>query len=69
MTTLAVAQVALGVLTVFWRLDPAVRAAHAAVGYALWGALVWLSVRAGIWQPLLGEVDRHRQIAEAARAS
>jgi heme A synthase len=68
-TILAVAQVALGVLTVLARLDPPVRAAHAAVGYALWGALVWLSVRAGVWQSLLGEVERRRQIAEAARAS
>ena len=57
-TILAVAQVALGILTVLVRLDPPVRAAHAAVGYALWGALVWLSVRAGVWQPLLGEAER-----------
>ena len=68
MTILAVAQVALGVLTCScgW-----IRRGgrHAAVGYALWGALVWLSVRAGVWQPLLGEAEPRRQIAEAARAS
>ena len=35
---LAVVQVALGIATVLLRLDPPIRAAHAAVGYALWGA-------------------------------
>jgi heme A synthase len=68
-TILGVAQVTLGILTVLFRLDPPVRAAHAAVGYALWGALVWLSVRAGTWQPLLADVAGRRQIAGAARAS
>jgi heme A synthase len=66
---LAVLQVALGILTVLLRLDPPVRAAHAAVGYALWGALVWLSVRTGTWQPLLGDTEQSRRMVEAARAS
>jgi heme A synthase len=64
-----VLQVALGILTVLLRLDPPVRAAHAAVGYALWGALVWLSVRTGTWQPLLGDTEQSRRMVEAARAS
>ena len=33
---LAVVQVGLGIATVLLRLDPPIRAAHAAVGYALW---------------------------------
>ena len=44
---LAILQVTLGAAAVLSGLDPAVRALHAAVGYALWAALVWLSVRAG----------------------
>jgi heme a synthase len=47
---LALLQVSLGIAAVLLRLEPPVRAAHAAVGYALWGALVWISVRAGAWQ-------------------
>ncbi|HKW95413.1 MAG TPA: COX15/CtaA family protein, partial [Methylomirabilota bacterium] len=42
---LAAVQVSLGVATVLLQLAPAVRAAHAAVGYALWATLVWVSVR------------------------
>ncbi len=52
---LAVLQVCLGVAAVLLRLDPPVRALHAMVGYALWGGLAWLSVRAGCWQELLAE--------------
>lgn len=44
---LAGVQVALGILTVLVRLDPAARAAHAAVGYALWALLVWMALRVG----------------------
>jgi heme A synthase len=43
------AQVALGILAVVLQLTPAVRAAHAAVGYGLWGTLVWLSLGTGAW--------------------
>ena len=46
---LAVVQVALGITAVLGGLAIPVRAAHAVVGYALWGALVLLSVRAGCW--------------------
>ena len=38
---LAGLQVALGIATVLLQLTPTVRAAHAAVGYALWTVLVW----------------------------
>ncbi|MEX2223513.1 MAG: COX15/CtaA family protein, partial [Candidatus Rokuibacteriota bacterium] len=47
---LAVLQVALGIATVLLQLTPVVRAAHATVGYALWAALVWVSVEAGCWR-------------------
>jgi heme A synthase len=50
---LAALQVALGIAAVWLQLTPPIRAAHAAVGYALWGALVWTSIRAGRWQGLL----------------
>ncbi|HXJ83653.1 MAG TPA: COX15/CtaA family protein [Candidatus Methylomirabilis sp.] len=43
---LAILQVALGVATVLLRLDPAIRALHAAVGYSLWATLVWVTARA-----------------------
>jgi heme A synthase len=49
---LAVVQVSLGIATVLWRLDPALRAAHAAVGYALWAAVVWTAARSGGLAPL-----------------
>lgn len=42
---LASVQVGLGILTVLARLDPTARAAHAAVGYALWAVLVWTALR------------------------
>ena len=47
---LAAAQVTLGVLAVLLQLAPAVRAAHAAVGYALWGATVWSALASGAWR-------------------
>jgi heme a synthase len=68
-TALAAVQVALGIAAVLLRLDPPVRAAHAAVGYALWGAVVWLSVRADMWRLLLGAPDTDAGLAELARAS
>jgi len=43
---LAVLQVGLGIAAVLLQLAPAIRAAHAAVGYALWGVLVWTAARA-----------------------
>jgi len=48
---LAVLQVSLGVATVLLQLASPIRAAHAAVGYALWATLVWASVEAGCWRP------------------
>ncbi len=67
---LAVLQVALGIATVLSQLDPPVRALHAAVGYALWGSLVWTSARAGCWRSTLTDAigPRGRRI-EVARAS
>ena len=44
---LALLQVALGIATVLGQLQPGLRAAHAAGGYALWGLLVWIALRAG----------------------
>jgi heme A synthase len=44
---LALVQVALGIATVLGQLQPGLRAAHAAGGYALWGLLVWITLRAG----------------------
>jgi hypothetical protein len=51
---LAVAQVTLGILAVLLRLPIPVRATHAVVGYALWGLLVWIAVRAGVAGAALG---------------
>lgn len=55
---LALLQVSLGIAAVLLRLDPPTRAAHAAVGYALWGVLIWTSVRAGAWQGLTAAAPR-----------
>ena len=41
---LAAVQVALGITTVLLQLSPPIRAAHAAVGYALWGVVVWTAL-------------------------
>jgi heme A synthase len=49
---LAIVQVGLGIAAVLWRLDPALRAAHAAVGYVLWAAVVWTAARSGGLAPL-----------------
>jgi heme a synthase len=59
--TLAVLQVTLGIAAVLLRLDPSIRALHAAVGYSLWGVLVWISVRAGT----LGEPPGPRAVGVA----
>lgn len=67
---LAALQVGLGVAAVVLRLDPSMRALHAAAGYALWGALVWTSARAGCWQGALGETPGlGHEAAEVAHAS
>jgi len=50
---LAVLQVTLGISTVLLRLDPAIRTLHATVGYLLWAAFVWLSLRVGCWNRVL----------------
>jgi heme A synthase len=49
----AVIQVALGIAAVLLRLDPPVRAAHAAVGYLTWALVVWtaLCARSGAGAP------------------
>jgi heme A synthase len=68
--TLATLQVALGVAAVLLRLDPPIRAIHAAVGYALWGTLVWVSARAGSWPTLVAGAPATREPAlEAVHAS
>ncbi|MBI1960604.1 MAG: COX15/CtaA family protein [Candidatus Rokubacteria bacterium] len=54
-------QVTLGILAVVLQLPPAVRAAHAAVGYALWGTLVWFSLRAGAWRLAFAPARAGRQ--------
>jgi heme a synthase len=46
---LAILQVTLGIAAVLGSLAVPLRAAHAVVGYALWGMLVWLSVHADGW--------------------
>ena len=69
-TGLAALQVALGIAAVLLRLDPPIRAIHAAVGYALWGTLVWISVRAGAWQaPLAEPPETGAAAAEAGHAA
>ncbi len=63
-------QVALGILAVVLQLPPAVRAAHAAVGYALWGTLVWLSLGTGAWSLAFAPARAGRQpLLEAAGAA
>jgi heme A synthase len=66
---LAVLQVSLGIAPVLLQLTPAVRAAHAAGGYALWAALVWASVEAGCWRRSLAPAPGPSAIGEAARAA
>ena len=55
---LALLQVSLGIAAVLLRLEPPVRAAHAAVGYVLWGVLIWISLRAGAWRGLTATAPR-----------
>jgi heme a synthase len=66
---LALLQVGLGIATVLLQLAPVVRAAHAGVGYALWAALVWVSVDAGCWRggrPASARPGGAREAAHAA---
>jgi heme a synthase len=65
---LAVVQVALGIATVLFRLDPPIRAAHAAVGYALWGAVVWTAARSGAVSLLTAPRRAAKAVAEARLA-
>ena len=62
---LAALQVGLGISAVIFQLPTPVRALHAAVGYALWGALVWLGVRAGCWPGAISDAPGRR--ADAIR--
>lgn len=66
---LAVLQVALGIAAVLLQLTPVVRAAHAAVGYSIWAALVWVSVEAGCWRGLLAAPARPGATRKAAHAA
>jgi heme A synthase len=66
---LAVLQVALGIAAVLLQLPPAVRAAHAAVGYALWAVLVWVSVEAGGWRMLAAPAAAPAPAGKVAHAS
>jgi len=66
---LAVLQVALGIAAVLLQLTPVVRAAHAAVGYALWAALVWVSVEAGCWRRSFASPARAGAAREAVHAA
>ena len=66
---LAVLQVSLGIATVLLQLSPVVRAAHAAVGYALWATLVWVSVEAGCWRGSFVPAARPGATPEAAHAA
>ncbi len=66
---LAVVQVSLGVATVLLQLAPAVRAAHAAVGYALWATLVWVSVRSAGWRVAAAPLAQSGASREAVRAA
>ena len=65
---LAVLQVALGITAVLLRLSPPIRAAHAAMGYALWAALVWTAVRAGGEAPVASRPRGRQPMAEARPA-
>lgn len=67
---LAGLQITLGIAAVLLRLDPPIRAIHASVGYLLWAALVWLSIRAGCWEHALsGEPVSRPEGIEVAHAS
>jgi heme A synthase len=66
---LAALQVALGIATVLLQLTPVVRAAHAAVGYSLWGVLIWISVEAGCWRGSVAPPSRSGPVREAVHAA
>jgi len=66
---LAVLQVGLGIATVLLQLTPVVRAAHAAVGYSLWAALVWVGVDAGCWRRTLAAPARPGATRRTAHAA
>jgi len=66
---LALFQVCLGAAAVFLQLAPWIRAAHAAVGYALWGTTVWMAARAGCWRGTLTRPVRESALREASLAS
>lgn len=70
MLTLVIAllQVCLGVAAVLLRLDPPVRAAHAAVGYLLWATLVWTAARSGGLSALTAPRGRPSAVAGARLA-
>jgi heme A synthase len=65
---LAGVQVALGVAAVLLRLEPPVRAAHAAVGYLTWALVVWtaLRVRPGAERHAAAPVRSQREAPDAA---
>jgi len=66
---LGVLQVCLGIATVLLQLTPMARAAHAAVGYALWAALVWVSTEAGCWRGLMEPTARPEPSRSAVHAT
>jgi len=61
----AVAQVALGVASVLLGLPTSVRAAHAALGYALWALVVWIGVRAAAGAARGAQVESSTATASA----
>jgi heme A synthase len=65
---LAVVQVGLGIATVLLRLEPPIRAAHAAIGYALWGAVVWTAARSGAMSLLNAPRRSAERVGEARLA-
>jgi len=65
---LAGLQVCLGIATVLLQLAAPIRATHAAVGYALWGTLVWTAATAGGWRGALARPGGQAKIAEARLA-
>lgn len=64
-TAFGALQVALGIAAVLLRLPPPVRAAHAAVGYALWGFMVWMAARASGRAALAAPTTASKHVAEA----
>jgi heme A synthase len=66
---LAVLQVGLGIAAVLLQLTPVVRAAHAAVGYSLWAALVWVSLDTRCGRSSLASPTRSGATRKAAHAA